>query len=313
MHLFTVLTPTYNRKKLLKRVYDSLKRQTFKDFVWLIIDDGSTDGTSEVVDIWKKENVIEIEYYYKENEGKHIILKLGFDLIKTKYMLDIDDDDELTDDCLQVFYEEWMKLEKENNTNIGSIRALVIDENNKILGSYNSNTDIGILDISYNDMNFVRHKHFENITSNKTEIIKNANIFVDDGKWLYDKIKNINPGIFWMRLSRKTSTRYLFRPLRIYHYDAPYSILRVKSNFQQKWFNRTFTILQELNEMSDYYWRYPIFFLNQYCHFLVYSSALKLPFKDVYDALVHPFFKYMCIVFYPASSLLGSYLRKKYK
>ena len=68
--LTTVFTPTYNRAELLGRCFESLKRQTSKDFCWLIIDDGSVDNTKELVEEWiSKFHGFPIKYIYKENGG----------------------------------------------------------------------------------------------------------------------------------------------------------------------------------------------------------------------------------------------------
>ena len=69
MKQLTVFTPTYNRKHLLPRLYESLKNQTDQNFIWLVIDDGSTDGTEELIKQWQKDRIIEILYFYKKNEG----------------------------------------------------------------------------------------------------------------------------------------------------------------------------------------------------------------------------------------------------
>jgi len=63
---FTVFTPTYNRAHTLPRVYESLKHQTFRDFEWLIVDDGSTDNTKELVEVWQKENLFPIRYFWQK-------------------------------------------------------------------------------------------------------------------------------------------------------------------------------------------------------------------------------------------------------
>ena len=70
MKLITVFTPTYNRAYILKKCYDSLVVQTSENFVWQIIDDGSTDNTRDLVEQFVSDGKIEIEYYYKENGGK---------------------------------------------------------------------------------------------------------------------------------------------------------------------------------------------------------------------------------------------------
>ena len=66
----TIFTPTYNRGYIIENLYKSLLKQTLKNFEWLIIDDGSTDNTKEIVDWFIKENKIDIKYIYKENAGK---------------------------------------------------------------------------------------------------------------------------------------------------------------------------------------------------------------------------------------------------
>ena len=67
--LITIYTPTYNRKNLLPRLYDSLCNQTCKEFVWLVVDDGSTDGSETLINQWKLDSPFQIQYIYKENGG----------------------------------------------------------------------------------------------------------------------------------------------------------------------------------------------------------------------------------------------------
>lgn len=77
MKTLTIFTPTFNRAYTLHKCYESLKRQTSKDFVWLIIDDGSSDNTKELVDKWINENEVEIRYYYqKTKECMELIIQL---------------------------------------------------------------------------------------------------------------------------------------------------------------------------------------------------------------------------------------------
>lgn len=98
----TVFTPTYNRAYILGNLYRSLQRQTFHDFEWLIVDDGSTDNTKEVVSAWKKEdNFFPIRYYKKENGGKCRAINYGVDLAEGLLFFNVDSDDYLTDDALE--------------------------------------------------------------------------------------------------------------------------------------------------------------------------------------------------------------------
>lgn len=65
--IITVFTPTYNRSQLLQRLYESLVKQTYRDFEWIIVDDGSTDNTEEIVSEWCAD--FSIRYYWKNNGG----------------------------------------------------------------------------------------------------------------------------------------------------------------------------------------------------------------------------------------------------
>ena len=97
----TVFTPTYNRKDLLPRLYESLVRQTCKDFMWLIVDDGSTDGTKALIDEFIAENKVVIEYIYRENGGKMRAHNDGARNCKTPYFLCVDSDDYLVDTAVE--------------------------------------------------------------------------------------------------------------------------------------------------------------------------------------------------------------------
>ena len=91
----TVFTATYNRMDLLKKLYDSLVKQTNKNFEWIIVDDGSTDDTSTVVHKFLSENELDISYIYQENGGKHRAVNKGLDRAKGQLFFIVDSDDAL--------------------------------------------------------------------------------------------------------------------------------------------------------------------------------------------------------------------------
>lgn len=101
----TVITPTYNRKHTLEKLYRSLLRQTVKDFCWLVVDDGSEDGTEELVKGWKVENRINICYRKQENGGKHRALNTGIKTIDSPLTFIVDSDDYLPDDSIGIILE----------------------------------------------------------------------------------------------------------------------------------------------------------------------------------------------------------------
>ena len=123
--MITVFTPTYNRKELLGRCYESLLAQSFADFEWLIVDDGSTDDTKELVDKWIAEGKITIRYYYKENGGKMRAHNMGANLAKGDLFVCLDSDDYLTKDALLFMKDAYDKTiaSAENPEKIGGVVA----------------------------------------------------------------------------------------------------------------------------------------------------------------------------------------------
>lgn len=99
--MITVFTPTYNRAYIIGRLYESLCRQTCSDFEWLIVDDGSTDDTEEIVSQFQAENKIAIRYLKKENGGKHTAINLGVKEARGELFFIVDSDDHLTDDAVE--------------------------------------------------------------------------------------------------------------------------------------------------------------------------------------------------------------------
>ncbi len=107
MKTLTIFTPSYNRAHTLERCYKSMLSQSNKDFLWLIIDDGSSDNTKQVVDKWIKESKIEIRYYYQENQGMHGAHNAAYRLINTPINTCIDSDDRLAPEAVQTILTAW--------------------------------------------------------------------------------------------------------------------------------------------------------------------------------------------------------------
>lgn len=131
MKTVTVFTPTYNRAYLLPQLYQSLCRQTTKDFEWLVIDDGSADNTNELVNSWILENKIKIQYAYKENGGMHTGHNLAYELIKTPFNVCIDSDDYMPNDAVAIIIEQLQGLD----SNFSGIIGLDADKKGNIIGT----------------------------------------------------------------------------------------------------------------------------------------------------------------------------------
>ncbi len=111
MPTVTVLTPTYNRAELLKNLYESLMRQTSYDFIWMIVDDGSSDHTNEVVRNFIAQAAFETCYLHKENGGKHTAINVGIAEVKTPLTVIVDSDDILLPNGIETILQYQLKYE----------------------------------------------------------------------------------------------------------------------------------------------------------------------------------------------------------
>jgi glycosyltransferase involved in cell wall biosynthesis len=128
----TIFTPAYNRAYTLHLGYEALLRQTCKDFEWLIVDDGSTDNTRELVEGWIAEGKIDIRYHYQENQGMHGAHNTAYSLIETELNTCIDSDDYMPDDAVEKIVTFW---KEHGSDKYAGIIALDADFDGKIIGT----------------------------------------------------------------------------------------------------------------------------------------------------------------------------------
>lgn len=132
MKKLTVFTPTYNRAYCLGKCYESLVKQTCKDFIWLIIDDGSSDGTKELVESWKKENKIDIKYVWQKNMGMHGAHNTAYELIDTELNVCIDSDDNMPEQAVEKIIFMW---EKYGSNKVSGLIGLDAHSDGTIIGT----------------------------------------------------------------------------------------------------------------------------------------------------------------------------------
>ena len=111
----TVLTPTFNRERVLQSLWDSLQKQTVKDFEWLVVDDGSTDGTKDLITQLQEKSDFPIRYIYKSNGGKHTALNVGIQTICSELTFIVDSDDCVTDDAVESILKIHKKYRSQNS------------------------------------------------------------------------------------------------------------------------------------------------------------------------------------------------------
>ena len=154
MKPLTVFTPTYNRAHLLSRCYESMMRQTCKEFVWMIIDDGSTDGTRNIVNKWMSErHDFEIKYYYKKNGGLHTAYNEAIEHIESPLCVCIDSDDWMPNDAVKKILDFWNLC---GSDKVAGIVGLDCYEDGKVIGDYLPNRKtVNLIDLLVGKYNIV--------------------------------------------------------------------------------------------------------------------------------------------------------------
>ena len=108
--MITIFTPSYNRKDTLPRLYESLKRQTVKEFQWIVVDDGSEDGIGKLMADYINEGAMDIIYEYQKNSGRMRAVNRGVQLAQGEYFFIVDSDDYITDTCVETILKEAKEL-----------------------------------------------------------------------------------------------------------------------------------------------------------------------------------------------------------
>ena len=202
--LITIFTPTYNRAKLLPRLHRSLQEQTNKDFEWVIVDDGSTDNTKEVIDniITQQENDFPIRYFYKENGGKHTAINQGAKEAKGELFFIADSDDVLLPNSLEIVYQQYSKIKE--NKDFGGICGLDCYANGMIIGTG--------LNKEFIDSNSIEIRNSYRVTGDLKEVFYTTVI----KEFPFPEIANerfVPEVLVWNRIAQKYKLRYINQPI----------------------------------------------------------------------------------------------------
>ena len=301
---FTVFTTAYNRPDELKRLYASLLKQTYRDYLWLIVDDSTDDKVKGVVEEFIRERRISIRYHQQDHRGRYWAQKTGFALVDTPFMVDIDDDDELTEDCLEVLVREWERVEKEGRKDIGVICGLCVDEKGQVVSYHDERP---FFDTNYIELEWRQKRPSENLVSRKLEVIWNVDIFCDEGNWLADQVALVRESVLWNRVARMYNTRYVNRPMRVYHTESTNRLSTPVFN-QQKCIDYVYSNGTLLNELRDRLWENSKDLVKYVAEYVACGAAIHISFKDLVAHLEGLTLKTIAILLYPAGFVVGKRL-----
>jgi len=132
--LFTAFTPTYNRAHTINRVFNSLCAQTLRDFEWLVVDDGSTDNTAELIGTWTKIADFPIRYFKQEHSGKHVARNLAVREARGRFFALIDSDDALMPNALERISIIWDGIPAEKKSLFCGVVGLCKNQRDELIG-----------------------------------------------------------------------------------------------------------------------------------------------------------------------------------
>lgn len=164
MKFLSIITPTYNRAKELKVCYETLVKQPNQDFEWIIVDDGSTDETFDLVASWIKQNSITIKYFKQKNLGRYMALNKGVEEADGYLSMYMDSDDWFVDDAIQTIKESWESLSEELQEKLCGLSFLCYDDFGNLIGDYYPKDNY----VS----NFFDIRMIDNIKGDKKELVK---------------------------------------------------------------------------------------------------------------------------------------------
>lgn len=292
MERLTVFTPTYNRAQTLKRVYDSLSVQTYREFQWIIIDDGSTDNTKDVVEEFKKNAMFKIIYKWQENSGKHIATNEALKLTQTEMFIIADSDDSFKENALEVLVNTWDSIENKK------------EYKGVICRCYDAKTNEGIgckfpkyIFDSDDEEAFFKYKlRFEKWMLFSTEVFK---------EFLFPEIKGLKfypETVLWQKMAKKYRTRYVDECLRAYYRDQENS---VTSSKYSRYRENIYYWEHFINDEFKYFFNYPKVFIKSFIGYARDSILNGISFKESIKKINRIYKQIIYIIFYPVGKALA--------
>lgn len=262
--LFTVFTPSYNRARTLSRVYESLQRQTFRNFEWLLVDDGSSDNTRELVAGWQSKSDFPIRYIFQDNQGKPGAFNHGVREARGELFLTLDSDDGCVPEALERFKYHWDAIPAAEKDKFSAVTVLCKDQHGNLVGD---KFPSDVFDSDSIEVTFKYRVGGEKWGFQRTDVLK---------QFPFPSVPNakfISESVVWFALSRRYKTRFVNEALRVYHVDDGAGD-HLSTLSPGALFGRAYLHRYVLNELTDWLYRTPRSLFRSAVNFSRYSFGL---------------------------------------
>jgi glycosyltransferase involved in cell wall biosynthesis len=279
---FTVFTPTYNRAHMLYRVYDSLCTQTLRDFEWLVVDDGSTDDTAELIADWAKAADFPIRYFRQEHLGKHIAHNLAVREARGQFIAPLDSDDALPPASLERIHALWNTIPVSDREAFSGIGGLCCDQHGGIIGDWFPKTP---LDTSLRELIYGLRVRGEKWGVTRTDVFRQYPFPELSGTQF------VPEGLVGLQMSRTHKRRYVNEVFRIYYrFENKESgkNLSKRTDIATNAPGRFYYYLWLLNNELDYFWRSPVPFAKAAVMLPILAQFSNRSFRDLLRSLKTP-------------------------
>lgn len=195
----SILTATYQRADTLPRLYRSLVEQTMPDIEWVIVDDGSTDGSGELIRGWQAEADFHIEYSRQENQGKHAAINRGVELARGEFCAVIDSDDWYAPEALERMLATWESIPAERRDGFGDVEALRVDPDGDLVCDVYPED---VFDSNAFELIALHGVYGDKIGMYRRDVLAQFP-FPEDMGW------HVTPALVWNRIAARYATRYV--------------------------------------------------------------------------------------------------------
>lgn len=273
---FTVFTPTFNRAHTLGRVYESLKVQTSRDFEWLIVDDGSSDGTRALVESWVAEAWFPIRYIWQPNQGKHVATNRAAQEARGELFLTLDSDDACLPQALERLACHWESIPAEIRHQFAGVTVLCQDHEGQPVGN---DFPASPLDSDSVELRYRYHVDGEKWGFQRTTVMR-AHPFPE-----IQGVSRVSESLVWDRIGLTYKTRFVNEVLRIYYRDAPSEVTRPAPWRNAAMYADYYRI--PLNEHLKYFFLAPVAFFRSAALSIRCSFYAKQSLKEQLGSLSH--------------------------
>ncbi len=290
---FTVFTPVFNCEKTIEKVHESLLNQTYKNFEWLIINDGSTDKSHEIISTIIAKSPLTINYVNnKVNKHKMSCFIEAIPLAQGEFLLPFDGDDECYPKTLQVFEKEYEDIPADLKSKVAAVTVLCVDQNGKPIGEQFPENPLYC-------------NTFEALLKNQISGEKWGFTKTDVLRGIHVPTKMLNFGfvpesLIWNTVARTGFlTKCVNIPLRIYHVGVENSIMNSPMTSKTAFGTVLNGIAINNWFISNYFFVSPIFFLKSIYVTIRSTKYIDYPLNIYLKSIDSFLFKSLIFVLWP--------------